>query len=84
MIKKRTLALSRALSQESVSNNIMAAVRGSLDYDNTLKTVVSALGKAFETDFAVLYPAQDFQSSNDCQLLPIYQPDRTDDDQATS
>ncbi|MEL7226555.1 MAG: response regulator, partial [Cyanobacteria bacterium J06576_12] len=27
VIKKRTLALSRALSQESVSNNIMAAVR---------------------------------------------------------
>ena len=62
----------------------MAAVRGSLAYDNTLKTVVSALGKAFETDFAVLYPAQDFQSSNDCQLLPIYQPDRTNDDQATA
>jgi len=72
VIKKRTLALSRALSQESVSNNIMAAVRGSLDYDNTLKTVVSALGSALETDFAVLYPAKNPQSTNGDQPLPVY------------
>ncbi len=73
VIKKRTLALSRALSQESVSNNIMAAVRGSLDYDNTLKTVVSTLGKALKTDFAVLYPAKNLQSDDGDQLVPIYQ-----------
>ena len=72
VIKKRTLALSRALSQESVSNNIMAAVRGSLDYDNTLATVVSALGKALEADFAVLYPAADSQDNNGDQPRPIY------------
>ncbi|MEL6938881.1 MAG: SpoIIE family protein phosphatase [Cyanobacteria bacterium J06598_1] len=57
VIKKRTLALSRALSQESVSNNIMSVVRGSLDYDSTLKAVVSVLGETFEADLAVLYPA---------------------------
>ena len=56
-LKKRTRALGRALSQESVSNNIMAAVRGSLDYDNTLKTVVNVLGQAFETDFETLSAA---------------------------
>ncbi|MEM9948320.1 MAG: SpoIIE family protein phosphatase [Cyanobacteria bacterium P01_D01_bin.36] len=72
VIKKRTLALSRALSQESVSNNIMAAVRGSLDYDSTLKAVVSALGKALDTDFAVLYPAA--ESQNNDQSLPVYLP----------
>ncbi|MEL6776876.1 MAG: SpoIIE family protein phosphatase [Cyanobacteria bacterium J06597_16] len=56
VIKQRTRALSRALSQESLTNNIMTAVRGSLDYGSTLQTVVSELGKAFEADFAVLYP----------------------------
>ncbi|MEO0887244.1 MAG: SpoIIE family protein phosphatase [Cyanobacteria bacterium J06634_6] len=71
VIKKRTRALGRALSQESVSNNIMAAVRGSLDYDNTLKTVVSVLGKAFDTDFAVLYPVADSQGNSD-PLMPTY------------
>ena len=70
-LKKRTRALGRALSQESVSNNIMAAVRGSLDYDNTLKTVVNVLGQAFETDFAVLYPMADARSGQEL-VIPTY------------
>lgn len=56
VIKQRTQALSRALRQESLSNMIMTAVRGSLNYGSTLQTVVSELGCAFDTDFAVLYP----------------------------
>ena len=56
VIKQRTRALSRALAQESLSNDIMTAVRGSLDYSSTLQTVVKALGQAFDTDLAILYP----------------------------
>ncbi|MGD1897428.1 MAG: SpoIIE family protein phosphatase [Phormidesmis sp.] len=74
VIKKRTFALSRALSQESVSNNIMAAVRGSLDYDNTLQTVVNALGQSFETDFAILYPAENSPDISSDQPFPTYCP----------
>jgi len=57
VIKQRTRALSRALQQESLSNSIMSAVRGSLDYDSTLQTVVEVLGEAFEADLTVIYPA---------------------------
>ncbi len=55
-VKRRTLALSRALRQESLSNSITAAVRSSLDYNSTLQSVVSALGQAAAADFAVIYP----------------------------
>lgn len=75
VIKQRTLALSRALRQESLSNSIMAAVRGSLDYGSTLKTVVRALGEAFETDLAVLYPEEALGDVDDAQTLQTYQPD---------
>lgn len=59
VIKQRTRVLSRALAQESLSNDIMTAVRGSLDYASTLQTVVRALGQAFQTDLAVLYPVKE-------------------------
>ena len=58
VIKQRTRVLSRSLSQESLSNSIMATVRGSLDYDSTLQTVVKALGKAFDADLVTLYPTR--------------------------
>ncbi len=57
-VKRRTLALSRALRQESLSNSITAAVRSSLDYNSTLQSVVSALGQAAAADFSVLYPTE--------------------------
>lgn len=56
MVKRRTRELSRALRQESLSNEIMTAVRSSLDYSSTLQSVVSALGQAAAADFSVLYP----------------------------
>ncbi|MEO1621612.1 MAG: SpoIIE family protein phosphatase, partial [Cyanobacteria bacterium J06632_3] len=74
VIKQRTHALSRSLRQESLSNSIMAAVRGSLDYGSTLQTIVSAVGKAFDTDFAVLYPVEILQGVGSDQALPTYQP----------
>ncbi len=75
VIKQRTKVLSRALAQESLSNSIMTAVRGSLDYESTLQTVVSALGKAFDTDLAILYPAEILPGST-LQNLLSYRPER--------
>lgn len=67
VIKQRTKVLSRALAQESLSNSIMTAVRGSLDYGSTLQTVVSALGKAFDTDAAILYPVETLSGKGSLQ-----------------
>lgn len=58
LVKRRTHALSRALRQESLSNEIMTAVRSSLDYSSTLQSVVSTLGQAATADFSVLYPTE--------------------------
>lgn len=74
VIKQRTHVLSRALSQESLSNSIMSAVRGSLDYGSTLQTVVKALGEAFNADFAILYPLEILQGVSSDQAIPTYQP----------
>ncbi|MGB3294549.1 MAG: SpoIIE family protein phosphatase [Phormidesmis sp.] len=72
VIKQRTQALSRALRQQSLSNEIMTAVRGSLDYSSTLQTVVAVLGRAFDTDLAVLYPTETSTSGQNSQDLLVY------------
>ncbi|MEM6451291.1 MAG: SpoIIE family protein phosphatase [Cyanobacteria bacterium P01_D01_bin.105] len=82
VIKQRTRALSRALAQESLSNEIMTAVRGSLDYANTLQTVVQALGQAFDTDLAILYPVQGDAGNSEVAAQLIYRP--SDDDASQS
>ncbi|ESA32319.1 chemotaxis protein [Leptolyngbya sp. Heron Island J] len=56
IVKKRIYDLSQALRKESLYNSIITTIRSSLDYANTLQTVVKALGEAFEADYAVLYP----------------------------
>lgn len=56
VVKQRTHALSRSLRQVKLYNSITTTIRRSLDYANTLQTVVEALGEAFEADYAVLYP----------------------------
>ena len=75
VIKQRTQALSRALRQQSLSNDIMTAVRGSLDYNSTLQTVVTVLGRAFETDLAVLYPVESLPSKQAAHGQLIYRCD---------
>jgi len=72
VLKQRTRVLSRALAQESLSNDIMTAVRGSLDYANTLQTVVRALGQAFDTDLAILYPVKDAPSDSEIEDQLVY------------
>lgn len=88
VIKQRTRALSRALAQESLSNDIMTAVRGSLDYSSTLQTVVKALGQAFDTDLAILYsadePVSGLLGNSDAHNLLVYRLDaerQTGDDE---
>ncbi|MEA5465303.1 SpoIIE family protein phosphatase [Leptothoe sp. PORK10 BA2] len=56
MVKQRTHDLSRSLKQVKLYNSITTTIRRSLDYANTLQTVVEALGEGFEADYAVLYP----------------------------
>ncbi len=75
VIKQRTQALSRALRRESLINDIMMAVRGSLDYDSTLQAVVTALGKTFDTDLAILYPVKTLQGEESQNLL-VYRSSR--------
>jgi len=75
VIKQRTRVLSRALNQESLINNILTAVRGSLDYGSTLQTVVSELGRAFDTDFSVIYPVEALQGEDDRPQRLVYCPD---------
>ncbi|MEM9806108.1 MAG: SpoIIE family protein phosphatase [Cyanobacteria bacterium P01_D01_bin.56] len=56
VVKQRTNALSASLKQVSLYNSITTTIRRSLNYANTLQTVVDALGTAFDADYAVLYP----------------------------
>ncbi len=77
VIKQRTQALGRALRQESLINDIMTAVRGSLDYDSTLQAVVTALGKTFDTDLAILYPVKTLQGEEPQNPL-IYRSNHND------
>ncbi|MDA0673350.1 MAG: SpoIIE family protein phosphatase [Cyanobacteria bacterium] len=57
VVKQRTKDLSRALRRESLSNEVMAAIRESLDYHSMLQTIANTLGKTFKADYAVLYGA---------------------------
>lgn len=56
VLKQRTKVLRRALKRESLVNEIITAVRESLDYQSTLQTVVETLGRTFSATYAVLRP----------------------------
>ncbi|MEM9264360.1 MAG: SpoIIE family protein phosphatase [Cyanobacteria bacterium P01_F01_bin.13] len=64
VVKQRTYALSQLLKKESLYNSITTTIRRSLDYADTLQTVVKALGEAFDADYAVLYPANAVEPGN--------------------
>ncbi|MEL7313545.1 MAG: SpoIIE family protein phosphatase [Cyanobacteria bacterium J06559_3] len=57
LVKKRTHDLTQALKRESFSNEVMSAIRESLDYDNVLQTIAKTLGKGVEADYVVLLHA---------------------------
>ncbi|PSN17858.1 fused response regulator/phosphatase [filamentous cyanobacterium CCP5] len=56
VVKQRTRVLTRALRRESLVNDVLSAVRESLNYESTLQTVVSTLTQAFKADYGVLCP----------------------------
>lgn len=56
VVKQRTRVLTRALRRESLINEVMRAVRESLDYHSMLQTVVNTLGTIFEAHQVVLRP----------------------------
>ncbi len=55
VVKQRTYALTQALKRESFFNEVMSAIRESLDYDSMLHTVVTTLGKTFDADYVTLH-----------------------------
>ncbi len=73
VVKQRTNALTASLKQVSLYNSITTTIRRSLNYASTLQTVVNALGKAFEADYAVLYPVDPLESGHSSKPV-IYSP----------
>ncbi|MDB9528231.1 SpoIIE family protein phosphatase [Oscillatoria sp. CS-180] len=77
VVKKRTHTLIQALKRESFFNEVMSAIRESLDYNNMLQTIVTTLGKTFSANYTVLYAVESgdrptveigraFSFNNDC------------------
>lgn len=58
VVKQRTDALTRALKKESFFNEVMSAIRGSLDYNSMLQTIATTLGRALVADYAILYAVE--------------------------
>ena len=71
LVKHRTHALTQTLKRESFFKDVMSAIRGSLDYDSMLQTVVTTLGKRFEADYVVLCAVEDAHKVHDCPNLEI-------------
>lgn len=58
LIKQRTYTLTQALRRESILNEVMSAIRESLDYNSMLQTIVATLGQTFVAHHAILYTAE--------------------------
>lgn len=56
MVKQRTDALTLALGRESIVNEVMSAIRESLDYSSMLSTIVQAVGRTFRATEGILWP----------------------------
>ncbi len=54
-ISRRTRELSRALQRESLFNEIVSAIRESLDYQGMLQTIVATIGNNLGADLGLLY-----------------------------
>ncbi|MEO0534149.1 MAG: SpoIIE family protein phosphatase [Cyanobacteria bacterium P01_A01_bin.123] len=75
VLKQRTLTLRRALRRESLLNDVMRAIRESLDYASMLQTIAETLGKTFEAHQVVLRPVEtisgespQYHLSDDCYI----------------
>ncbi|MGD1858975.1 MAG: SpoIIE family protein phosphatase [Leptolyngbyaceae cyanobacterium] len=58
VVKQRTQVLTQSLARESFYNEVMSAIRESLDYDSMLQTIVTTLGKSFNAVHATLYAVE--------------------------
>jgi serine phosphatase RsbU (regulator of sigma subunit)/FixJ family two-component response regulator len=54
--KQRSVALRRALRKESLFNEVMSVIRGSLDYSSMVQTIVQTVGQTFEANYCMLRP----------------------------
>ena len=58
VVKQRTNALTLALRRESILNEVMSAIRESLDYSNMLSTIVQTVGRTFTATEGILWPVE--------------------------
>lgn len=56
--KQRSVALRRALRKESLFNEVMSVIRGSLDYSSMVQTIVQTVGQTFEANYCMLRPVE--------------------------
>ncbi len=56
--KQRSVELRRALRRESLFNDVMSAIRGSLDYSSMVQTIVQTVGQTFEANYCMLRPVE--------------------------
>ncbi|MFM9265406.1 SpoIIE family protein phosphatase [Tychonema sp. BBK16] len=56
--KQRSVELRRALRKESLFNEVMGVIRGSLDYSSMVQTIVQTVGKTFDASHCMLRPVE--------------------------
>jgi len=56
--RQRNVELRRALRRESLFNDVMSAIRGSLDYSSMLQTIVQTVGQTFDANYCMLRPVE--------------------------
>ncbi|MEG5016880.1 MULTISPECIES: SpoIIE family protein phosphatase [unclassified Microcoleus] len=76
--KQRSVALRRALRKESLFNEVMSVIRGSLDYSSMVQTIVQTVGQTFEANYCMLRPVEADR------LLPSTFPYQAQTDDASS
>lgn len=57
--KQRTLSLRRALRRESLYNDVMSALRESIDYSSMLQTIAQTLGETFDATGCRIQPVEE-------------------------
>jgi len=76
--KQCSVALRRALRKESLFNEVMSVIRGSLDYSSMVQTIVQTVGQTFEANYCMLRPVETDR------LLPSTFPYQAQTDDASS
>lgn len=61
VLKKRTNELERILRREALFNSVTTAIRESLDYSSSMKTIVTTIGTTFKAKRCILRPVDDHQ-----------------------